>query len=155
MTFETESSGETAGNQALRQVSGPSRRPVRHFAWGGRANGNQLVPQAEANVVSQNLLVSTSRKEISWCNKARLRVASTSRARAKVWAWGLGLDLTGPQGLGLGRPGAWPGWSPPPPPIPLGRKGERKRVFTLSVKTIQHAPQDRRTLNPKPLNPKP
>ena len=59
---------------------------VRHFAWGGRANGNQLVPQAEANVVSQNLLVSTSRKEISWCNKARLRGASTSRARAKVWA---------------------------------------------------------------------
>ena len=44
------------------------------------------MPQAEANVVTQNLLVSTSRKEISWCNKARLRGASTERARAKVWA---------------------------------------------------------------------
>ena len=27
------------------------------------------MPQAEANVVSQNFLVSTSRKEISWCNR--------------------------------------------------------------------------------------
>ena len=89
------------------------------------------MPQAEANVVSQNLLVSTSRKEISWCNKARLRGASTSRARAKVWCvnfkapsqglgpaprswvWGLGRAWAGasrglgpgPQGLGARAPG--------------------------------------------------
>ena len=46
--------------------------------------------------------------------------------------------------------------TPPPPPTPaafLGCKGEKKRVFTLSVtETIQHAPQGRRTL--KPPNPK-
>ena len=80
------------------------------------------MPQAEANVVSQNLLVSTLRKEISWCNKARLRGASTSRARAKVWAqlpgagpraWGCKLQGLGPRlgwgvrGLGPGPTGAW------------------------------------------------
>ena len=58
----------------MRQVSGPSRRPsVRHFAWGGRANGNQLVPQAEANVVSQNFLVSTSRKSVGATGLAKVR----------------------------------------------------------------------------------
>ena len=71
------------------------------------------MPQAEANVVTQNLLVSTLRKEISWCNKARLRGASTSRARAKVWAqlpragpraWGCKLQRLGAP-AGLGRPG--------------------------------------------------
>ena len=86
----------------MRQVSGPSRRP----------SGTSLgVPQAEANVVSQNLLVSTSRKGISWCNKARLRGASTSRgpsqglgpasrAGPRVWgpgSAGPGLKLWGPQ----------------------------------------------------------
>ena len=140
------------------------------------------MPQAEANVVSQNLLVSTSRKEISWCNKARLRGASTWAPRA--WAGasrGLGPEPTGglgpgPQGLfrrsekspgrGLAKGwesaetaaadvGAWreagtgyPPYPPPPTPPPafLGCKGERKRVFTLSVtETIQHAPQGRRT----------
>ena len=105
MTIETESSGETAGNQAVRQVSGPSRRPSgTSLGVAGRTEINW--PQAEANVVSQNLLVSTSRKEISWCNKARLRGASTSRARAKVWAqlpgagaWA-GLGARGHRGLG-------------------------------------------------------
>ena len=69
------------------------------------------MPQAEANVVSQNLLVSTLRKEISWCNKARLRGASTSRARAKVWAQlpGAGPRAWGCKLQGLGAP-AWPGW---------------------------------------------
>ena len=87
-----------------------------------------MVPHAQTNVVIQNLLVSTSRKEISWCNKARLRGAS--RARAKVWArlQGLGLGLGGassrvwgpawPNPRGLGRPGAWGpgprGWGPGP-----------------------------------------
>ena len=74
------------------------------------------MPQAEANVVSQNLLVSTLRKEISWCNKARLRGASTSRARAKVWAqlpgagpraWGCKLQGLGAL-AGLGRRGLGP-----------------------------------------------
>ena len=109
MTIETESSGETAGNQAVRHVR-TITQAVRHFAWGGRANGNQLVPQAEANVVSQNLLVSTSRKEISWCNKARLRGASTSRARAKVWALSGAGPWAGAQGLGARAPrGLGPG----------------------------------------------
>ena len=80
-----------------------------------------MVPHAQTNVVIQNLLVSTSRKEISWCNKARLRGASTSRVRAKVWAqlaraWGPGLteNLGGvrawagaSRGLGPGPTGAW------------------------------------------------
>ena len=70
------------------------------------------MPQAEANVVSQNLLVSTLRKEISWCNKARLRGASTSRARAKVWAQlpGAGPRAWGCKLQGLGAP-AWAGAS--------------------------------------------
>ena len=92
------------------------------------------MPQAEANVVSQNLLVSTLRKEISWCNKARLRGASTSRARAKVlsqlsgagpraWAWtwgGLGLGLAS-RGLGPGVTGAWG-----PGPQGFGQTGGRR-----------------------------
>ena len=82
------------------------------------------MPQAEADVVSQNLLVSISRKEISWCNKARLRGASTSRARAKVWAQ---LPGAGPR--------AWPqawfgpqalGWGVPAPgPTGLGARAAR------------------------------
>ena len=60
-------------------------------------------------------------------------------------------------GLSLGPSGAWggAGASRPPgkrardtaptPPVFLGCKGEKKRVFTLSVtETIQHAPQGRR-----------
>ena len=122
MTIETESSGETAGNQAVRQVSGPSRRPSgTSLGVAGRTEINWC--HAEANVVTQNLLVSTLRKEISWCNKARLRGASTSRARAKVWAQ-LGVQapgfggpgLAGPQGLGWGVQGLGPGptwaWGP-------------------------------------------
>ena len=129
------------------------------------------MPQAEANVVSQNLLVSTSHKEISWCN----RFGQGSGLGCSVQAWG-----PGPQGLGARAPAAWgpgprglggrglaKGWESaetaaadvgawreagtgypphPPPPAFLGCKGERKRVFTLSVtETIQHAPQGRRT----------
>ena len=80
------------------------------------------MPQAEANVVTQNLLVSTLRKEISWCNKARLRGASTSRARAKVWAqlpgagpraWGCKLQGLGAPLAGLGRQGLG-AWGPGP-----------------------------------------
>ena len=89
---------KSSGATSVRTIT----QAVRHFAWGGRANGNQLVPQAEANVVSQNLLVGTSRKEISWCNKARLRGASTSRARAKVWAQ---LPGPGPRAWGSKAPG--------------------------------------------------
>ena len=47
MTIETESSGETAGNQAVRQVSGPSRRP------------------------SGTSLGVAGRKEINWCHKPK------------------------------------------------------------------------------------
>ena len=168
----------------MRQVSGPSRRPsVRHFAWGGRANGNQLVPQAEANVVSQNFLVSTSRKSVGATGLAKVRGLGCSvqglGARAHR---GLGPgsqhQITQPvfrhseksRGGGLAKGwesaetaaadvGAWreagTGYPPYPPPTPpphppptfLGCKGERKRVFTLSVtETIQHAPQGRRIL---------
>ena len=46
---------------------------------------------------------------------------------------------------------------PPPPPRVLGAVREKGRGFSPSPPsaTIQHAPQGRRTLNPKPLNPKP
>ena len=65
---ETES---TAGNQAVRQVSGPSRRP----------SGTSL--GVAKQVVCQNLLVSTSRK-------------ATGLAKVQgAGAWG-----PGPQGLG-------------------------------------------------------
>ena len=76
------------------------------------------VPQAEANVVSQN----TSRKEISWCNKARLRV----NGRAKVWAqlpgaaraWGPRAWAGASRGLGPRPAGAWgPGLKPRPKPL--------------------------------------
>ena len=127
----------SSGATSVRTIT----QAVRHFAWGGRENGNQLVPQAEADVVSQNLLVSTSRKKISWCNKARC-------VNFKGPSQGLGRF----QGLGQAPARAWAGASPPPPRPPpppafLGCKRERKRVFTLSVtETIQHAPQGRQTL---------
>ena len=176
MTIETESSGQTAGNQAVRQVSGPSRRPSgTSLAWGGRANGNQLVSQAEANVVSQNFLVSTSRKEISWCKGSGWAAPCRGLGPGPTGAWGPGprpklnnqffvilksLLVGGwrrggsqlkrlPQMWGPGGKRARdtpPTPPPPPPPAFLGCKGERKRVFTLSVtETIQHAPQGRRT----------
>ena len=129
------------------------------------------MPQAEANVVSQNLLVSTSRKEISWCNRFGLRAGAWGPgpqglgARAPA-AWG-----PGPQGLGARAPerlgprpkncqffvilksllaGGWRRGGSQLKRLPQmwgpGGKGERKRVFTLSVtETIQHAPQGRRT----------
>ena len=78
------------------------------------------MPQAGANVVSQNLLVSTLRKEISW--KARLRGASTSRARAKVWAQ---LPGAGPR-LGGASSRVWGprlGWGLGPGPTGLGGSG--------------------------------
>ena len=94
------------------------------------------MPQAEANVVSQNLLVSTLRKEISWCNKARLRGASTSRARAKVWAqlpgagpraWGCKLqEGWGVRGLGPGPTGAWG-----PGPQGLGARAACDQFFVV------------------------
>ena len=159
------------------------------------------MPQAEANVVSQNLLMSTSRKEISWCNRFG---QASGPGLLRAGAWGPGpqglagpqrLGARAPRGLGPGPQSGWGldpktesrnqffvilksllvgGWrrggsqlkrlpqmwgpggkrardtppTPPPPPPPafLGCKGERKRVFTLSVtETIQHAPQGRRT----------
>ena len=59
-------------------------RPALRLGWPGERKSIRATSSTK-NVVTQNLLVSTSRKEISWCNKARLRGASTSRARAKVW----------------------------------------------------------------------
>ena len=186
MTIETESSGQTAGNQAVRQVSGPSRRPSgTSLGVAGRTEINQLVPQAEANVVSQNLLVSTSRKEIRWCDRFG---QGSGAGLLRAGAWGPApqrLGARAPRGLGPGPQSGWdldpfvilksllvggwrrggsqlkrlpqmwgpagtgyPPYPPPPPPTPpafLDCKGERKRVFTLSVtETIQHAPQGRR-----------
>ena len=57
------------------------------------------MPQAEANVVSQNLLVSTSRKEISWCNRFG---QGSGGGLLRAGAWG-----PGPQGLGVRAPAAW------------------------------------------------
>ena len=125
------------------------------------------MPQAEANVVSQNFLVSTSRKEIRWCNRFG-QGSGAGLLRAGAWGPGpQGLGARAPAGLGaraqsLGprpklndamgfggkRARDTPPTPPPPTPPPpafLGCKGERKRVFTLSVtETIQHAPQGRR-----------
>ena len=84
----------------MRQVSGPSRRPSgTSLGVAGRTEINW--PQGEANVVSQNFLVSTSRKEISWCNKARLGCVNfKGPSHKRAWAGasrGLG---PGPQRLG-------------------------------------------------------
>ena len=57
------------------------------------------MPQAEANVVSQNLLMSTSRKEISWCNRFG---QASGPGLLRAGAWG-----PGPQGLGARAPAAW------------------------------------------------
>ena len=87
MTIETESSGETAGNQAVRQVSGPSRRP----------SGTSLgVPQAEANVVSH----------IFWgAPRAKKSVGATRQGYGcvnfKGPSQGLGPAPRGCSGLGL------------------------------------------------------
>ena len=78
------------------------------------------MPQAEANVVSQNLLVSTSRKEISWCNRFGLRAG----------AWG-----PGPQGLGARAPAAW---GPGPQGLGAGPQsgwGQKLPVFRHSEKS--------------------
>ena len=56
------------------------------------------MPQAEANVVSQNLLVSTSRKEISWCNRFG---QASGAGLLRAGAWG-----PGSQGLGARAPAA-------------------------------------------------
>ena len=70
------------------------------------------MPQAEANVVSQNFVVSTSRKEISWCNRFG---QGSGAGLLRAGAWG-----PGPQGLGARAPAAWgPGlqeaWGPRQP----------------------------------------
>ena len=90
MTIETESSGETAGNQAVRQVSGPSRRP------------------------SGTSLGVAGRTEINWCHKLKqmsfLKIAQRNQL---VPCYGV-RQLQGPeprfgpssQGLGLGLGGA-------------------------------------------------
>ena len=90
--------------------------------------------------------------------QAETSVVSLSRLRAEKDSW-----WEAGEGVGDGRlkrlPRRWgpggkrardtPPTPPRPPPTPapafLGCKGEKKRVFTLSVtETIQHAPQGRR-----------
>ena len=104
MTIETESSTQTAGNQAVRQVSGPSRRP------------------------SGTSLGVAGRTEINWCHKPKQmsflsgeHLAQRNQLVQQVWprfrGWaapcrGLGPGPTGawgpgPSGLGPGPPGAW------------------------------------------------
>ena len=84
------------------------------------------MPQAEANVVSQNLLVSTSRKEISWCGQG------SGAGLLRAGAWG-----PGPQGLGAGPqrlgaraprglgPGPQSGWGLDPKTEPVFRHSEK------------------------------
>ena len=109
MTIETESSGQTAGNQAVRQVSGLSRRP------------------------SGTSLGVAGRTEINWCHKPKQmskfsgeHLAQRNQLVQQVWprfragllragAWGPGPQGPGPQRLGARaprglRPGPQSGW---------------------------------------------
>ena len=118
-------------------------RPAPNLGWPGERKS--IVQQAETSVVSRN------------------------ETNQGCGAWGPGSQGLGAQGLGPGPPGLgkrlkrlprrWgpgkkrardtpptPPPRPPPSPAFLGCKGEKKRVFTLSVtETIQHAPLGRRT----------
>ena len=105
MTIETESPGETAGNQPVRQVSGPSRRPSgTSLGVAGRTEINWCHKPKQMSFL--NLLVSTSRKEI------RVRQLQGPEPRFGPSSQGLGLGLgapsprvcPGPRGLGPGPP---------------------------------------------------
>ena len=86
------------------------------------------MPQAEANVVSQNLLMSTSRKEISWCNRFG---QASGPGLLRAGAWG-----PGPQGLGARAPAAWG-----PGPQGLGaRAPERLAPKTESLRHSEKSP---------------
>ena len=115
-----------ARNQVCRSMSGPTRRPS--CAWLGVAWRRKSIGAT-----------SRGKRRFSkiswWAPSERKSVGATSQGYG---AWGRAPRL-GAQGLGPG------------PPAFLGCKGEKKRVFTLPVtETIQHAPQGRRILNPKP-----
>ena len=102
MTIETESSGETAGNQAVRQVSGPSRRPSgTSLGVAGRTEINCATSRSKCRNSKSPGEHLAQRNQLG--NKARLG-ASTSRARAKVWA-----QLPGGQ-PGFGGPAQGLGW---------------------------------------------
>ena len=153
---------KSSGATSVRTIT----QAVRHFAWGGRANGNQLVPCGSRS-------------------KCRLRNQLVQQVWPRFRGWaapcrGLGPG-PGPSGLGPGVPGwgagpqsgsekspgrglakgwesaetaaadvgAWreAGTGYPPYPTPV-----KEKEVTLSVtETIQHAPQGRRTLNLTPL----
>ena len=122
------SSGETAGNQAVRQVSGPSRRPSgTSLGVAGRTEINWCHKPKQMSFLKISWC--TSRKEISWCNKARLygvrqlqgpepwfgpaspRLGAPTRApqQGLGWAWGPGPQRLGARAardLGPGRGGS-------------------------------------------------
>ena len=74
----------------------------------GRTEINWRHKPKQMSFLKISCMVSTSRKEISWCNKARLRGASTSRARLQVWAQlpGAGPRAWGPKPQAGPRPWA-------------------------------------------------
>ena len=174
MTIDTESSGETAGNQAVRQVSGPSRRPSgTSLGVAGRTEINCATSRSKCrnskspgeHLAQRNQLVQQGKVTgcvnpgagfRAWAGASRgLGPGPTAVFRRSEKSPGRGLakglvsaetaaaDVGGLEGSGHGIP-PLPALPPPPTP-PLGCKGEKKRVFTLSVtETIQHAPQGRR-----------
>ena len=102
MTIETESSGQTAGNQAVRQVSGPSRRP------------------------SGTSLGVAGRTEINWCHKPKQmsflkisceHLAQRNQVVQQVWPRFRGWAAPC-RGLGPGPTRAWgpvsEAWGPGP-----------------------------------------
>ena len=95
MTIETESSGQTTGNQAVRQVSGPSRRP----------SGTSLGAAGQMSFL-----------KISWsAPRAKKSGGATDLAKVRGWAApcrGLGpgsqrLGARAPRGLGPGPQSGW------------------------------------------------
>ena len=126
MTIETECSGKTAGNQAVRQVSGPSRRPSGTSLGGGRANGptGAWGPRPPENLgarAPERLDPGLSHDQFFVVLKSLLvggwrRGGSQLKRLPQMW---------GPGGKRARD-------TPPTPPHPLlACKGERKRVFTL------------------------
>ena len=89
-----------ARSQVCRSVSGPTRRPSCALAWGGLAEGNSSVQQAEASVVSQESPGGHLAKGNQSVQQAKV-TGLRARARRGLGprAWGRGL-----QGLGAGPP---------------------------------------------------
>ena len=143
-----------AGGQGVRVAGSRPQGPVGQVsrglgaraprAWGPAHQGPGPFPQKPPNLSNYdflaNLLVGAWRRR--GCRLKRL-----------LWRWG-------PGGKRSRDTPPTPPPPPPPPPTPPPRFGaarEQGRGFSPSPPsaTIQHAPQGRRTLTPKPRSPSP